>query len=73
MGYIALLYLEENLSKYYLYFSQDIELMKNLFKAFSFPGSLGSHYTPELPRTIQEKMKKQKLVYLPHYSTPTNS
>ncbi len=28
--------------------------MKRLFKAFSFPGGLGSHCTPELPGSIQE-------------------
>ncbi|MCS6955540.1 MAG: phosphoketolase family protein, partial [Candidatus Calescibacterium sp.] len=53
-GYIAPLYLEGTLSKYYPNFSQDEEGLKFLFRAFSFPGGLGSHCTPELPGTIQE-------------------
>ncbi|MEN3014631.1 MAG: phosphoketolase family protein [bacterium] len=53
-GYIAPLYLEGTLSKYYPHFSQDEEGLRNLFKSFSFPGGLGSHCTPELPGTIQE-------------------
>ena len=53
-GYIAPLYLEGTLSKFYPEFSQDKEGMKRLFKAFSFPGGLGSHCTPELPGSIQE-------------------
>ncbi|MCS7243756.1 MAG: phosphoketolase family protein [Candidatus Calescibacterium sp.] len=53
-GYIAPLYLEGTLSKYYPNFSQDEEGLKSLFRAFSFPGGLGSHCTPELPGTIQE-------------------
>ncbi len=53
-GYIAPLYLEGTLSKFYPEFSQDKEGMKRLFKVFSFPGGLGSHCTPELPGSIQE-------------------
>ncbi|MCS6998085.1 MAG: phosphoketolase family protein [Aquificaceae bacterium] len=53
-GYIAPLYLEGTLSKFYPEFSKDQEGMKRLFKAFSFPGGLGSHCTPELPGSIQE-------------------
>ncbi|MFN3598874.1 MAG: phosphoketolase family protein [Aquificaceae bacterium] len=53
-GYIAPLYLEGTLSKYYPQFSQDEGGMARLFKAFSFPGGLGSHCTPELPGSIQE-------------------
>ncbi len=53
-GYIAPLYLEGTLSKFYPELSQDKEGMKRLFKAFSFPGGLGSHCTPELPGSIQE-------------------
>ncbi len=53
-GYIAPIYLDGTLSKYYPQFSLDEEGMKNLFRAFSFPGGLGSHCTPELPGSIQE-------------------
>ncbi len=53
-SYIAPLYLDGTLSKFYPEFSQDKEGMKRLFKAFSFPGGLGSHCTPELPGSIQE-------------------
>ncbi|MFN3471017.1 MAG: phosphoketolase family protein, partial [Aquificaceae bacterium] len=53
-GYIAPLYLEGTLSKYYPQFSQDEKGMARLFGAFSFPGGLGSHCTPELPGSIQE-------------------
>ncbi|MFN7064678.1 MAG: hypothetical protein ACK4OF_00810 [Aquificaceae bacterium] len=53
-GYIAPLYLEGTLSKYYPQFSQDEKGMARLFKAFSYPGGLGSHCTPELPGSIQE-------------------
>nr|WP_217422989.1 hypothetical protein [Hydrogenobacter sp. T-8] len=51
---MAPLYLEGTLSKFYPEFSQDKEGMKRLFRAFSFPGGLGSHCTPELPGSIQE-------------------
>lgn len=53
-GYIAPLYLEGTLSRFYPEFSKDREGLKRLFKAFSFPGGLGSHCTPELPGSIQE-------------------
>ncbi len=53
-GYIASLYLEGTLTKYYPQFSQDEMGMARLFKAFSFPGGLGSHCTPDLPGSIQE-------------------
>ncbi|WP_448587735.1 phosphoketolase family protein [Thermocrinis sp.] len=53
-GYISGIYLDGTLSKYYPQFSLDEEGMKNLFRAFSFPGGLGSHCTPELPGSIQE-------------------
>jgi len=53
-GVIAPVYLEGTLSEIYPEFSQDQEGMKNLFKAFSFPGGFGSHCTPELPGSIQE-------------------
>ncbi len=53
-GVVAPAYLEGTISELYSQFSQDEEGMKNLFKAFSFPGGLGSHCTPELPGSIQE-------------------
>ncbi|MGB9857934.1 MAG: phosphoketolase family protein [Dictyoglomaceae bacterium] len=53
-GIIAPAYLEGTISELYSQFSQDEEGLKNLFKAFSFPGGLGSHCTPELPGSIQE-------------------
>ena len=53
-GVIAPLYLEGTISELYSQFSQDEQGLKNLFKAFSFPGGLGSHCTPELPGSIQE-------------------
>jgi xylulose-5-phosphate/fructose-6-phosphate phosphoketolase len=53
-GYIAPVYFEGTLSEYYPQFSQDEEGLRNLFRAFSFPGGLGSHCTPELPGSIQE-------------------
>lgn len=53
-GVLAPAYLEGTISELYSQFSQDEEGMKNLFKAFSFPGGLGSHCTPELPGSIQE-------------------
>ena len=53
-GYIAPLFLEGTLTKYYPEFSQDEEGIRKLFRSFSFPGGLGSHCTPELPGSIQE-------------------
>lgn len=53
-GFIASLYLEGTLCKYYPHISQDEEGLKRLFRSFSFPGGLGSHCTPELPGSIQE-------------------
>lgn len=53
-GVIAPVYLEGTLSEIYSEFSQDERGLKNLFKAFSFPGGFGSHCTPELPGSIQE-------------------
>jgi len=53
-GFISSLYLEGTLCKYYPHFSQDQEGLKRLFRAFSFPGGLGSHCTPDLPGSIQE-------------------
>ncbi|GBC88602.1 Xylulose-5-phosphate phosphoketolase [bacterium HR13] len=53
-GFIAPVYLEGTLSEYYPQFSQDEEGLWNLFRAFSFPGGLGSHCTPEIPGSLQE-------------------
>src|ERR1051325_1011722 len=47
-------YLEGTFSEIYPDKSQDLEGMKNLFRAFSFPGQLGSHCTPEIPGSIHE-------------------
>ncbi|RMH79757.1 MAG: phosphoketolase family protein [Acidobacteria bacterium] len=53
-GFIAPLYLEGTLNKFYPQFSQDEEGIRRLFRSFSFPGGLGSHCTPELPGSLQE-------------------
>jgi len=47
-------YLEGTYSEIYPEVSQDEEGMRNLFRAFSFPGRLGSHCTPEVPGSIHE-------------------
>jgi xylulose-5-phosphate/fructose-6-phosphate phosphoketolase len=47
-------YLEGTFSEIYTDKSQDAEGLKNLFRAFSFPGQLGSHCTPEIPGSIHE-------------------
>ncbi|MEO6954025.1 MAG: phosphoketolase family protein [Polyangia bacterium] len=47
-------YLEGTYSEVYPEKSQDEEGMLNLFRAFSFPGQLGSHCTPEVPGSIHE-------------------
>jgi xylulose-5-phosphate/fructose-6-phosphate phosphoketolase len=47
-------YLEGTYSEVYPEKSQDEQGMLNLFRAFSFPGQLGSHCTPELPGSIHE-------------------
>jgi len=53
-GYIAPLYLDQTLVKYYPQFTLDEDGLKKLFRSFSFPAGLGSHCTPELPGSIQE-------------------
>lgn len=53
-GYIAPLYIEGTLTKFYPQFSQNEAGLRELFRSFSFPGGLGSHCTPELPGSIQE-------------------
>ncbi len=47
-------YLEGVYSEVYPEKSQDEEGMLKLFRAFSFPGQLGSHCTPEVPGSIHE-------------------
>ena len=47
-------YLEGTYSEVYPEKSQDEAGMLNLFRAFSFPGQLGSHCTPEVPGSIHE-------------------
>src|SRR6266536_1872415 len=51
---IANSYLEGAFSEIYPDKSPDAEGLKNLFRAFSFPGQLGSHCTPEIPGSIHE-------------------
>ena len=47
-------YLEGTYSEVYPEKSQDEAGMLQLFRAFSFPGQLGSHCTPEVPGSIHE-------------------
>src|SRR6202521_1080204 len=47
-------YLEGTYSEIYPDKSQDEAGMLKLFRAFSFPGQLGSHCTPEVPGSIHE-------------------
>src|SRR3979411_2564183 len=47
-------YLEGTYSEIYPERSQDEEGMLQLFRAFSFPGQMGSHCTPEVPGSIHE-------------------
>ncbi|SHH83711.1 phosphoketolase family protein [Pollutimonas bauzanensis] len=47
-------YLEGGYSEIYPEKSQDETGMLGLFRAFSFPGQLGSHCTPEVPGSIHE-------------------
>jgi xylulose-5-phosphate/fructose-6-phosphate phosphoketolase len=47
-------YLEGTYSEIYPEKSQDKTGMLKLFQAFSFPGQLGSHCTPEVPGSIHE-------------------
>ncbi|MFP5232746.1 MAG: phosphoketolase [Acidobacteriota bacterium] len=51
---LANCYLEGVYSEVYPEKSQDEEGMLKLFRAFSFPGQLGSHCTPEVPGSIHE-------------------
>ena len=47
-------YLEGTYSEVYPEKSQDEAGLLKLFRAFSFPGQLGSHCTPEVPGSIHE-------------------
>ena len=47
-------YLEGTYSEVYPEKSPDLEGMRKLFRAFSFPGGIGSHCTPETPGSIHE-------------------
>jgi xylulose-5-phosphate/fructose-6-phosphate phosphoketolase len=47
-------YLEGTYSEIYPEKSQDEDGLLRLFRAFSFPGQLGSHCTPEVPGSIHE-------------------
>jgi xylulose-5-phosphate/fructose-6-phosphate phosphoketolase len=51
---IANCYLEGTYSEIYPEKSEDATGMLRLFRAFSFPGQLGSHCTPEVPGSIHE-------------------
>jgi xylulose-5-phosphate/fructose-6-phosphate phosphoketolase len=53
-GVLAPVYLEGTYSEVYSDKSEDENGMLSLFKAFSFPGGIGSHCTPELPGSINE-------------------
>jgi len=53
-GVLAPVYLEGTYSEIYPDRSQDAEGMRRFFTAFSFPGGIGSHCTPETPGSIHE-------------------
>jgi len=53
-GVLAPCYLEGTYSEVYPNKSEDEEGMQRFFKAFSFPGGIGSHCTPETPGSIHE-------------------
>ena len=53
-GVLAPVYLEGTYSEIYPNKSEDIEGLRHFFKAFSFPGGIGSHCTPETPGSIHE-------------------
>ena len=53
-GVLAPCYLEGTYSEVYPNKSEDEEGMQRFFKAFSFPGGVGSHCTPETPGSIHE-------------------
>jgi hypothetical protein len=47
-------YLEGTYSEIYPEKSEDVVGLQRFFKQFSFPGGIGSHATPETPRSIHE-------------------
>ncbi|MDB6118459.1 MAG: xfp [Verrucomicrobiaceae bacterium] len=51
---LANAWLEGTYSEVYPEKSQDVAGIRNLFRAFSFPGGIGSHCTPELPGSLHE-------------------
>ncbi|MFZ3173426.1 MAG: phosphoketolase family protein, partial [Thiobacillus sp.] len=53
-GVLAPCYLEGTYSEVYPNKSEDEEGLQRFFKAFSFPGGIGSHCTPETPGSIHE-------------------
>ncbi len=53
-GVLGPCYLEGTYSEIYPDKSEDVEGMARFFKAFSFPGGIGSHCTPETPGSIHE-------------------
>ena len=53
-GVLAPVYLEGAYSEIYPSKGEDAEGMLELFRAFSFPGGIGSHCTPETPGSIHE-------------------
>ncbi len=53
-GVLAPVYLEGAYSEIYSEKAEDEEGLLEFFKAFSFPGKIGSHCTPETPGSIHE-------------------
>ena len=51
---VSNVYLEGTYSNTYPEVSEDIEVLKKLFKQFSFPGGIASHAAPETPGSINE-------------------
>jgi xylulose-5-phosphate/fructose-6-phosphate phosphoketolase len=53
-GMIGPVYLDGSISEIYPDKSEDLSGLQRFFKQFSFPGHIGSHYTPETPGSIHE-------------------
>ena len=53
-GVLAPVYLEGTYSEIFPNKGEDEEGMREFFKEFSFPGGIGSHWTPETPGSIHE-------------------
>jgi xylulose-5-phosphate/fructose-6-phosphate phosphoketolase len=53
-GVLAPVFLEGTYAEIYPDKREDLDGMLELFRAFSFPGGVGSHCTPELPGSIHE-------------------